>query len=69
MRRSKRIRPSSKHPVAGVSSEEQCCPPDDLPIPAWHYEVLAERERLIREGKAKFLDFAEVCKELRNALP
>ena len=30
---------------------------------------LAERERLIREGKAKFLDFEEVCKELRKALP
>ena len=46
----------------------QCCLPDDLPIPAWHYEVLAERERPIREGKAKFLDFEEVCKELRKAV-
>ena len=69
MRGLKRINKGDKHFVSEVSSDEQCCMSDDSPSPAWHGEVLAERERLIREGKAKFLDFEEVCKELRNALP
>ena len=43
--------------------------PEDIPSPAWHAEVLAERERLIEEGKMHFSDLAEVEERLRKALP
>jgi hypothetical protein len=33
--------------------------PEQVPSPDWHGDVLAERERLIAEGKAKFSDWEE----------
>lgn len=36
--------------------------PADIPSPAWHAEVLAERERKIKEGSAKFVSLDE-CRE------
>ena len=30
-----------------------------IPSPAWHGEVLAERERLVAEGKASFSDWEQ----------
>lgn len=41
--------------------------PEDIPSPAWHGEVLAAREQLIREGKTQFHDFDEVRDQLRKA--
>ena len=41
----------------------------NIPAPAWHAEVLAEREKLVREGKTHFSDLAEVEQRLRKALP
>jgi hypothetical protein len=43
--------------------------PEDIPTPAWHAEVLAEREKLIQDGQTHFSDFAEVEERLRKALP
>jgi hypothetical protein len=40
--------------------------PESIPSPAWHGEVLAERERKIDEGKAKFLSLDEVRKNLQE---
>lgn len=37
--------------------------------PAWHAEVLAERERRIENGETHFSDFAEVEERLRKSLP
>jgi len=31
----------------------------DVPSPAWHGEVLRERDQRIREGKSKLIDLAE----------
>jgi hypothetical protein len=42
--------------------------PENIPLPAWHGEVLAERERLIAEGKAKFLPLDEFRKNLMENL-
>jgi hypothetical protein len=42
---------------------------EDVPSPAWHAEVLAERERLIESGQAHFVDLAEMEERLRKALP
>jgi hypothetical protein len=43
--------------------------PDDMPSPAWHAEVLAERERRIEKGETHFSDLADVEERLRKALP
>lgn len=40
--------------------------PDEVPSPEWHGEVLAERRRLVEEGKLKFLDWEVAIAELRN---
>jgi hypothetical protein len=41
--------------------------PEQVPVPDWHIEVLAEREKLVRQGKAKFSDWSEAKKRLRRA--
>jgi hypothetical protein len=30
---------------------------EQLPVPQWHKDVLAERERLVAQGKARFIDW------------
>ena len=42
--------------------------PEALPSPDWHQEVLAERRRLVAEGKLKFLDWDKAIAELREEL-
>jgi len=39
--------------------DDLCHRGEVVPSPAWHGEVLAERERLVAEGKAKFSDWEE----------
>ena len=36
----------------------------NIPVPAWHKELLAEREKRIAEGKAKFIDWETVKRRL-----
>jgi len=45
-----------------ISREEQ-----SLDMPQWHKETLDERERLIEEGKAKFIDWEEAKKQIKEA--
>ena len=40
----------------------------DFPSPAWHEDVLKEREALLKSGKEKFLDWEEAKESLRNSL-
>ena len=37
----------------------------ESPSPDWHAEVLAERRRLVEEGKLKFLDWEVAIEELK----
>ena len=37
---------------------------DKFPSPAWHKEVLAERERWVRAGKARFVDWETAKKRI-----
>ena len=41
--------------------------PSYEPSPPWHGEVLAAREKNVREGTAKLLDWDECKKALREA--
>jgi hypothetical protein len=45
-----------------ISREE-----DKLDVPQWHKDILDERERLIADGKAKFIDWEEAKKEIKEA--
>jgi putative addiction module component (TIGR02574 family) len=40
--------------------------PEDIPIPDWHKEILSERIASVREGRAKFQDWDEAKKRLRE---
>jgi len=46
--------------------EALCRTPDDVVSPSWHGEILSEREKRVREGKAKFSDLVEVEDRLRK---
>lgn len=49
--------------------DDLCRTAEDLPAPAWHAEVLAEREKLLQDGQTQFFDFDEVQERLRKSLP
>ncbi len=34
-----------------------CRREENVPVPQWHKDLLDERERLVKEGKAQFLDW------------
>jgi putative addiction module component (TIGR02574 family) len=39
--------------------------PPDVPSPAWHGAVLAERIAAVREGRTSFVDWEDAKKRLR----
>ncbi|MCX6916631.1 MAG: addiction module protein [Verrucomicrobiota bacterium] len=45
-----------------ISGEEQ-----NLEVPQWHKEVLDERERLLAEGKAQFVDWEDAKRQIDEA--
>jgi hypothetical protein len=47
--------------------DDLCRSPENLPLPAWHGEILAEREQLLKNGQTRFYDFEEVRDRLRKA--
>lgn len=42
--------------------------PENIPSPAWHGDVLAQRIASVREGRAEFVDWDEAKKRLRERL-
>ena len=45
-----------------LSREEQ-----NLEVPQWHKELLDERERLLAEGKAQYVDWEEAKRQINDA--
>lgn len=43
--------------------DDLCRREEDVPVPQWHKDLLDERERLVQQGKARFLDW-EAAKKL-----
>ena len=37
--------------------DDLCRRDENIPVPQWHKDLLDERERLVKEGKAQFLDW------------
>lgn len=42
--------------------------PDEMPSPGWHREVLEERRQMVREGKARYMDWEQAKREIRASL-
>lgn len=40
----------------------------ELDVPQWHKDLLDERERLIGEGKATFIDWETAKKQIKDAV-
>jgi hypothetical protein len=41
---------------------------EQVPVPQWHKSVLADRERLVREGKARFIDWDTAKKRIARRI-
>jgi hypothetical protein len=37
-------------------------------VPQWHKDIIDERERLIAEGKARFIDWEDAKEQIRQAV-
>ena len=46
-----------------------CQDEDKLPSPAWHEDVLKEREERVKSGEEALLDWETTKKQLRDRLP
>ncbi len=44
-----------------------CREEEHLQVPLWHKDILDERERLIAEGKARFIDWDDAKKQISAA--
>ncbi len=40
----------------------------ELEVPQWHKDLLDEREQLIQEGKAEFIDWEIAKKQIRDVV-
>jgi putative addiction module component (TIGR02574 family) len=40
---------------------------DQLDVPQWHKAILDEREKLVQEGGAKFIDWEAAKKQIRES--
>ena len=41
---------------------------ENLEIPHWHKDLLDEREKLIADGKARFIDWEEAKEQIKQAV-
>jgi hypothetical protein len=48
--------------------DDLCRHAEEVPSPAWHGEVLAERERAVAEGGAVFRDWEAEKTRIRDSL-
>ena len=40
---------------------------EDVEVPQWHKDTLDERERLLAEGQARFVDWEEAKRQIKEA--
>ncbi|MGA2656798.1 MAG: addiction module protein [Verrucomicrobiota bacterium] len=46
--------------------DDLCRREEDVPVPQWHKDLLDERERLVQEGKAQFVDWETAKKRIAD---
>ena len=42
--------------------------PDNIPVPQWHLDLLREREHLVEEGQAHYVDWETAKKQIDDAV-
>ena len=47
--------------------DDICREEQNLEVPQWHKDILDERERLVAEGKAQFVDWEDAKKQIDEA--
>ncbi len=45
-----------------------CCNQNQIPVPLWHKDILDRREKLIKEGKATFVDWETAKKRIADRI-
>jgi hypothetical protein len=58
---------SDKLSAMGQLWDELCRSPQVVPSPAWHGEILSDREKRVRKGRARFSDLADAKDRIRKA--
>lgn len=48
--------------------DDICREEDGLEVPQWHKDILGQRDRLIAEGKARFIDWEDAKKQIKEAI-
>lgn len=48
--------------------DDLCKEPEKFESPAWHLDELKHREQLVKEGKAEYLDWETVKKDIRKEI-
>lgn len=48
--------------------EDLCKKADSIPSPAWHKDILEEREKAIENGKEEFIDWSEAKKQIEDKI-
>jgi len=44
--------------------DDLCRQEEAVPVPQWHKDLLDERERLVEQGKARFIDWETAKKQI-----
>lgn len=44
--------------------DDLCRREEEVPVPQWHKDLLDERERLVQQGKAQFIDWETAKKRI-----
>lgn len=45
-----------------------CCNQNHIPVPQWHKDILDKREKLVKEGKATFVDWGTAKKRIADRI-
>lgn len=48
--------------------DDLTCQEEQLDVPEWHKEILNEREKLLREGEAEFIDWEVAKKQIQEEI-
>ena len=62
----KQLNLSDKISLMEALWDELCRREEDVPVPQWHRQLLDERERQIKEGKATFADWETAKERIRK---
>lgn len=48
--------------------DDFCQREEDVPVPQWHKDILDERQRLIEQGHAEFIDWETAKKQIADEI-